>query len=301
MKKIIKVLKNPFLLLAFVVTKISPFIKNDKLYLKILYFCYTNKKLNLNTPITFGEKIQWLKLNSKSKIATQMVDKYEVRRIIEEKIGKEYLIPLLGVWDNFEDIDFNELPNQFVLKTTHDSGTIFICKDKSKINVNKVRKIFNRSLKHNYFLVGREYPYKNVKPRIIAEKLMIQHSGEELKDYKFFCFSGVPKFLFYVPERFSKEVPIFNYYDMELNKLPFTSQGHPETDLKLEIKKYREMVDIVKKICKGFAHIRVDLYNINGKIYFGEFTFFHDGGLIPFTPKEWNKKIGDMIKLPTKD
>ena len=267
----------------------------DALYLRLKFFQRMKKFLNLKTPQTYNEKLQWLKLHDRKPEYTKMVDKYEVRKYIADTIGEEYLIPLLGVWDSFDEIDFDSLPEQFVLKCTHDSGGLVICKDKSKLDINAAEKKINKSLKTNYYWHGREWPYKNVKPRIVAEKFMVDESGTELKDYKFFCFDGEPKFLFIATDR--PHDTKFDFYDIDFNHLPFTN-GHPNADK--EIKKpagFDKMVEIARKLSKGIPHIRIDLYDINGEIYFGEITFFHWSGFTPFEPEEWDYKLGEYIKL----
>lgn len=297
MNKLMEAIKNPKSVIIRLYCKSSRFIISDALYLKGFYRLYTGEKLDLKNPKTFNQKTQWLKLHNKSERYTQMVDKFGVREIIEKEIGKEYLIPLLGVWNKFDEIDFKKLPVQFVLKTTHDSGSTVICKDKSTLDINSARKKLNSALHKNYFYFGREYPYKNVIPRIICEQYMIDESGTELKDYKFFCFNGEPKLIFVASNRFV-DMKIA-YYDVELNRLPFNTgkYGHlNETVTKIE--SFDTMIEIAKKLSNGIPFIRVDLYNINGKIYFGEFTFHHDGGIAPFHPQEWNKKLGDLIRLP---
>lgn len=300
LNKIRKAIKNPRKVFIYLWILSSKLIKSDKVYLKVLYFLSVNKKMDFNNPFTFTQKIQWLKLYNNSPICTKMVDKYEVREIIKEKIGEEYLIPLLGVWDDFDEIDFDILPNQFVLKTTHDSGTVVVCKDKSRLNINDTKKRINKSLKRNYFWKGREYPYKNVKPRIIAEEFMTNEDDSDLVDYKFFCFNGVPQILFFASERFNKrnELAKFDYYDMDLNHLPIKSRGHKNSDVLLkDIANFEIMKQIASKLSNGFPHLRVDLYSIRGKIYFGELTFHHDGGIVPFIPENWDLKIGDLINL----
>lgn len=258
------------------------------------------EKLDFRNPITFNQKLQVLKLINKEPKYTQMVDKYEAREIVKKKIGERYLIPLLGVWDKVEDIDFDQLPNQFVLKPTHNSGTVVICKDKSKFDLKAARKKLNKALRINYYYGGREYPYKNVKPRIICEKYMVDPSGEELKDYKFLCFNGEPRILFVASNR-SIDVR-FDFYDMELNRLPFTTGEHNfSKDSITRIESFDEMIHIANKLSKGIIHIRIDLYNIQSRVYFGEFTFHHNGGVVPFHPNEWDKKLGDLINLPTDD
>ena len=297
-----KSLKKPYLILPYCWQRCSKFIKSDKLYLKVYYRLAIGKKLDLDHPKTFTAKLQWLKLHNISALCTQLVDKYGVREFIKEKLGEDYLIPLLGVWEHFDDIDFDTLPNQFVMKTNHGSGGVIICKDKANLNKETAKRILESSLKVNYFWAGREYPYKNVPPRIIAEKFMKDDAGNPPVDYKFFCFNGEPKVLFYASERFNSHglPPNFDYYDMELNHLPVCSKGHKNAEKKLEMfPEFGQMKEIARKLSQGFAHLRVDLYLVKGQIYFGEITFHHDGGLVPFVPEEWDLKFGEMIKLPT--
>ena len=191
----------------------------DKLYLKYKFYKKMKKQLNLDNPQTFNEKLQWLKLYDRNPEYTRMVDKYEVKKYVAEKIGEEYIIPTLGVWNKFEDIDFEELPNQFVLKCTHDSGGVVICKDKSTFDFNAANKKLTHCLKRNYFWKGREWPYKNIKPRIIAE----QYIAEDLVDYKFMCFSGEVKCSFICTNRFSTQGLHVTFFDREWNLLPFAS------------------------------------------------------------------------------
>ena len=275
---------------------LSRLIKNDELYIKLRFFSGMRKFPDLKHPRTYNEKLQWLKLNDKHKEYTQLVDKYAVKEYLETRDWGGRIIPTLGVWDRFDDIDFAKLPNQFVLKTTHDSGGIVIVKDKDKMDMGKAREKLEKSLKRKYFLMSREYPYKDVKPRIIAEKFMVDESGTELKDYKFFCFNGEVKFLFVATDRpFDTR---FDFFDADFNHLPF-KQGHPWA--KKEIKKpanFEEMKQAAAALSKGMPHVRVDLYNINGEIYFGELTFFHFSGVVPFEPAEWDEKIGEYLKLP---
>lgn len=218
-KQVKKVIRNPRILLSRIcmLECISKLLSDEK-YLKIVYFLRTGKHLNLEHPKTFNEKIQWLKLHNTSDECTRSVDKYEVRQLIADKIGEEYLIPILGCWNRFEEIDFNQLPNQFVLKCTHDSGSVVICKDKSAFDIRSAKVKLEKAMKHNFFWTGREYPYKNVKPRIICEKLMKDEKSEDLVDYKFLCFNGQPKILFYASERFTSKdkVAKFDFYDMDL-------------------------------------------------------------------------------------
>ncbi len=298
---LLKSLKKPYLILPYFWQRCSKHIKSDKFYLKVYYRLCIGKRLNLNHPKTFTEKLQWLKLHNTSELCTQLVDKYSVRDFIKDKIGEKYLIPLLGVWEHFDEIDFDSLPNEFVLKTNHGSGGVITCKDKSKLNKEAVKKQLEESLRKNYFWASREYPYKNVHPKIIAEKFMKGEDGNAPVDYKFFCFSGEPKVLFFASERDNRQnlPPKFDYYDMELNHLPVRSKGHENAQVKLSMfPELEEMKRVARILSEGFPHVRVDLYLVKGQIYFGEMTFHHDGGLVPFIPEEWDEKFGNMIKLP---
>ncbi len=294
--KLIKGIKHPEWLLGVILRRFFAGFMKDETFIKWEYFSGMRKFPDLKSPKTYNEKLQWLKLNDKHSEYTIMVDKYEAKEYVKKIIGEEYIIPTLGVWDNFDEIDFDKLPNQFVLKTTHDSGGIVVCKDKTKLDLNVARKKLEKSLQHNFFYEHREYPYKDVKPRIIAEKFMVDESGTELKDYKFFCFDGIVKMLFVATDRpFDTR---FDFYDTDFKHLPF-KQGHPLATK--EIRKpngFEEMKRIASTLSKGIPHVRVDLYDINGKIYFGELTFFHFSGNVPFEPKEWDNKIGEWLKLP---
>ena len=276
-----------------------PFISkrvSDKVYLKMRYRNVFNKTLNLSNPKTFNEKLQWLKLNDRNPLYTILVDKYETKDYIANIIGNEHIIPTLGIYDSFDDIDFSKLPNSFVMKCTHDSGGIVIVKNKNNLNVEDARKKINKSLKKNYYYSGREWPYKNVKPRIIIEKYMEDKKTKELRDYKFFCFNGVPKFMFLATDRQIEQTK-FNFYDMDFNLLPFT-QGHPNDLRKIQKpEKFEEMVEFSKKLSKDIPHVRVDFYEINGKVYFGEMTFYHYSGFTRFNPEEWDEKLGDYITI----
>jgi hypothetical protein len=274
---------------------------DDEKYLKFSFRMKMGYKLDLNNPKTFNEKLQWLKLHNRHAKYTQMVDKYAVKDFVSNMIGEEYIIPTLGVWDRFEDIDFDKLPSQFVLKCTHDSGGLVICKDKSALNKNDARKTINSSLKKNFYWEGREYPYKDVKPRIIAEKYMVDESGTELKDYKFFCFNGEPKFFKVDFDR--STVHHANYFDLKWNFLKFGEVVCPYVESRKidQPLNFDNMIEIARKLSANIPFVRIDLYNIKGQIYFGEMTFFPTSGFGPFYPKEWDYKIGQWLKLPNLD
>ena len=274
---------------------------SDEKFLRKVYKAYIGKPLNLDAPCTYTEKLQWLKLYDRKPEYTRMVDKFGAKEYVAEKIGEEYIIPTLGVWDKFEDIDFDSLPDSFVLKCTHDSGGLVICKDKSKLDLKSAEKKLKKFLKRKYYYVWREWPYKNVKPRIIAEKYMEDEKTAELRDYKFFCFNGEAKLLFIATDRQTAgEETKFDFFDMEFNHLPFTN-GHPNAEQPPEKPLcFDEMRELAEKLSAGIPHLRVDFYEVNGKVYFGELTFSHWSGVVPFDPEEWDYKIGEWITLPEK-
>lgn len=271
---------------------------NDEQYLKIAFKIRMGRKLVLDNPQTYSDKLQWLKLYDRRPVYTKMVDKNEVKKIVAEVIGEEYVIPTLGVWDYFDKIDFDMLPDLFVLKCTHDSGGLVICKDKSKLDKEAAKKKIESCLKHNFFWGQREWPYKNIKPRIIAEPYLEDASTHDLRDYKFFTFDGEVKALFIATERSRIEETKFDFFDADGNLLPFTN-GHPNASITPALPScFEEMKMIAAKLGGGIPQVRVDLYEVNGKIYFGEMTFFHWSGMVPFDPVEWDYTLGTWIKLP---
>ena len=269
----------------------------DAAYLKYMYRKVMGKKLDLENPRTFNEKLQWLKLHDRRPEYTKMVDKYEVRQYIKEKIGEEYLIPLVGgPWDKFEDIDFSKLPEQFVLKCTHDSGSVEICKDKGNFDIPLVRNRFNRALKGNFFYGGREWPYKHVKPRIIAERYISDTKGGEIVDYKLHCFNGEVKLILVCVDRTCEEKKVF--YGSQWNKLP-VKRPNMSSDVDISRPRMLEhMIRIAQIFSAQIPFLRVDLYETSGRLYFGELTFLPAGGFEPFEPEEWDAIMGEWLRLP---
>lgn len=271
----------------------------DDLYLKKRFHAKLGTDLNLENPQSFNEKLQWLKLYDRNSAYTPMVDKYAVRDYISQKIGEEYLIPLVGgPWRSFEEIDFDALPDQFVLKCTHDSGGIVICKDKKTLNKKQAKRNIEKALKRNYFLPCREWPYKNVIPQIIAEKMMVDESGIELKDYKFMCFGGEIKCTFVCTDRFSTEGLHVTFFDREWNVMPFTRHYPAKKDGVPKPAAYERMIALAEVLSKDIPFVRVDFYDINGLVYFGELTFYPGSGFEEFTPEEWDYRLGQWIDLP---
>ncbi len=275
----------------------------DEDVLKKQYRVILNKELDLKNPSTFNEKIQWLKLNDRKEIYTQLVDKYEVRKFIAENIGEKYLIPIIGVWDSADDIEFENLPESFVLKCNHNSGKgMYICKDKSKINKKQWKKIcknLNDGLKQDYYKTKMEWPYKNVKRKIVCEKYMVESKNEDLKDYKLFLFNGKVKYIQVDFDRFTNHHR--NFYSTNWEYVPFTTAYPTNPEKKIEKpNNLSEMIKIAEKIAERIylpAFLRVDLYNIQGEIYFGEITFYHGAGNERFYPEDYDLKLGKMIKI----
>lgn len=297
----LKLIKNNRAEFLFALVNNFRFILSDKIFFKLIFKCRMGYDLNLDNPKTFNEKLNWLKLYDRNPFYTTLVDKYAVKQYVSNKIGPQYIIPTLGVWNNFEEIDFNMLPNQFVLKCTHDSGGLVICKDKSFFDMADAKKKLTRSLKRNYYKSYGEWPYKDVPPRIIAEKYMEDENGE-LRDYKFFCFDGIVKSLFIATDRQKKDVATkFDFFDREFNHLPFT-KGHPNSIIPpTKPSCFNEMIRLAEILSENIPHVRVDLYEIKGKVYFGEMTFYDNSGIVPFNPPIYDEIWGEWIRLPSKE
>lgn len=298
-KKVISYIKNPSKIILFLGVKGKINFIPDKFFLKLMYEDRIGKKLNLANPKTYNEKLQWLKLYDRRAEYISMVDKFEVRKYISKVIGEDYLIPMIGIYNSFDEIDFEKLPNQFVLKCTHDSGGLIICKDKNNLDKEWARERITKSLKRNFYYHGREWPYKNIRPRIICEKYMVDESNIELKDYKFFCFNGIPKAMFIATDRGIDTR--FDFYDMEFNHLPFMQHYKNSNKKIVKPKGFEQMLELAQKLAQDIPHVRVDFYDIDGKIYFGELTFYHFSGLEKFEPDTYDEKFGEWIELPLKN
>lgn len=270
-----------------------------KQHLYLLYWARLGKRLNLKNPQTFNEKQQWLKLYNRKPEYTTMVDKYEAKKYIASAIGEEHIIPALGVWEKFGDIDFDTLPNQFVLKCTHDSGCFIICRDKSKLDRAEAEKKIRQSLKRNYYYHGREWPYKNVKPRIIAEAYVEDTEDDALTDYKFYCFHGIPKIM-YISKDHGKQ-PRTDFFDMAFNHLPIIIQDPNAEIMPQKPEQFEKMKQFAAVLSKNIPFLRVDFYEVNGSLYVGELTFFDGSGFELVEPKEWDAQMGAWIKLPLQE
>lgn len=272
---------------------------DDEAYLRRKYKACMGKELNLDSPKTFNEKLQWLKLNDRKPEYIMMVDKYAVRKYISDTIGEEYLIPLLGVWDNPDEIDFDALPKQFVLKCNHNSGLgMCICKDKSKLNIEKVKADLRKGMQQDYYLTGREWPYKDVPRKIVCEKYMTDTRTNDLYDYKFFCFGGQVKCFKVDYDRFIEHHA--NYYDTSGGILPFGEAALPpvyDKSIKMT-NNLKKMCELAEKLTAGTTFLRADFYDVEGKIYFGELTFYPASGIGSFTDDYWDSRLGEWIKLP---
>lgn len=266
----------------------------DELFLKISYHLKTKRNLDLNNPKTYSEKINWLKVYDHNPLYTTLVDKYEVRNYVKERIGEEYLFPLLGVWNNVNEIDFDKLPEKFVLKCTHDFGSVIIVEDKKLMNVRLIKKQLNAQLKYNFYYRGREWAYKNVKPRVIAEKFM-EDGNKRLIDYKFFCFNGRVEFMFIATGR-GLDLR-FDFFTRDFKHIN-TTNGVPNADITPnKPESYEEMIIIAEKLANGINNVRVDLYDIDNKVYFSELTFYHNGGMVSFEPYEMDERLGKYFLM----
>lgn len=267
--------------------------------MRLLYRLSFGKRLNLRNPETFNEKLNWLKLYDRRPEYTTLVDKVAVKDYVSKILGSEYIIPTLGVWKKAEDINWDILPDSFVLKCNHDSGGLVVCKDKSTLDRCAAIKKLNKCLQTDFYKVSREWPYKNVPRKVFAEKFIKSSSNEDLPDFKFFCFNGVVKAMFVATDRQkSNESVKFDFFDEDYNHLPFR-QGHDNA--KVPPKKpqsFEHMKAAAAKLSKGFPCVRIDFYEVNGHVFFGEMTLYHFGGLMPFSPERWDKVFGDMLTLP---
>lgn len=280
--------------------KLKSFIP-DRLYLKYEYWHIMKRRLNLKNPRYYTEKLQWLKLYDRNIIYTKLVDKYLVKEYIENIVGEKYVIPTLAIWNNIEEIDINSLPEKFVIKCTHDSGGVIVVTSKDELNESVIKNIIGEHLKYNYYYNAREWPYKNVKPRILIEQYLDESGSKALgilNDYKFFCFNGKIDSIMVCLERNRRKHPIYVFYSVKWERL-YYQKDEPVLEAEVDIPiNFNEMIEIVQKLCFGFKCIRVDLYNVNGKVYFGEYTFFNQAGFDLDITEETDMYWGSLINLP---
>jgi len=269
---------------------------SDKVHITLKYRLKMGHRLDWKTPKSFTEKLNWLKLYDHDPRYIPLVDKWDVMDFVRERIGDGYCVQKFGIWDSFEAIDFDRLPNQFVLKCTNDSGGIVICKDKALLDREAARAVLNRSLKRNYYWHNREWPYKGLKPRILAEEFLEDASGNGLIDYKFFCFDGKPKLMFIATGR-AEGKTCFDFFDMEFNWIP-VKQHYPNAKQRPEKPEcFDEMIMLAQKLAKDLKHVRVDFFQVDGKVYFGELTFTHFGGYERFEPEAYDGEFGEFLNL----
>ena len=294
MRELSYFMSNPWEISQGLVRKLlSKIIVDDKKYLSILYRATFGKRMNWDNPSSFNEKMTWRKVFDRNPLYTKMVDKYAVKSYVAEIIGSEYVVQNYGVYDSWDDIDFNELPDKFVIKCTHDSGGAFICRDKRIFDYNKIRTIINRNLRLQNYTIAREWPYKDVPHRIIIDKLLDDHTGSELRDYKFWCFNGNPTYMYCT----IKAKNIYeNFYDMDYNPV-MIDHGFPRHKPEFERPaEFEEMKHLAAKLSAGIPFVRVDFFDVDGKVYFGEFTFFDWGGTRRFCD-DWDEKLGELLVL----
>ena len=274
----------------------------DPIYLKKLYKAKMGKDLDLNHPRSFNEKLQWMKLYDRNPLYTTLADKYTAKKYIASIIGDKYIIPTIAVFDNPEEIDFSTLPNQFVLKTTHDSGGVIVCKDKKCFDYDKAKTFLQQRLNQNYYRTSREWPYKKIRPRIIAEEYIQSDSIYGITDYKYFCFNGEPKLLYISIGLDNHPTAKISFYDLLGNEMPFHRSDYEPYHNASMPDKSKELIELSHRIAThiGSPFVRVDFYAERGKIYFSEITFFPCAGFLPFDPEEWDLKLGEWITLSQK-
>lgn len=296
LRKFKTIINNPKVVAIKFMYLVSPLIP-DALYLKIIFYLNLGYKLNLKKPSTYNEKLQWLKIHYRKPVMTRMVDKYEAKEWAKQIIGERYIVKSYGVWNSFDDIDFNRLPDSFVLKTTHDQGGVVIVKDKANFDMKAAKRKLNQHLKVKHFYLSREWPYKNVEPRIMAEEHLENNEVGDLWDYKFYCFNGKPEIMYISHGRHS-DVCYFDFFDMSFQKLDIYRRGYPKSNLVLDKpKEWELMKKLAEKLSSNLPHVRIDFYIANNQVFLGELTFFQGGGLMPFYPQEWDFRFGSMIDL----
>lgn len=298
MNKLIRAIKSPNKVIIYLLDKVAKVFPDDS-FLKIKFRLEMGKSLNLNNPVTFNEKLQWLKLYNRKPEYTSMVDKYAAKDVVAGIIGKEYIIPTLGIWNNFDDIDFNLLPRQFVLKTTHGGGGggVVICKDKTTFDKKKARNVLQKSLNSDIYWKYREWPYKDVPKLILAEKYMT-NKGKDLEDFKIHCFNGEPRFILVCRNRYTEGPMIDDFYSCDWKLMNVRRPGHPNSTSSIERpKQLEQMLELSRILSKDIPFLRTDFYIIDDRIYFGELTFFPASGMSKFEPEEWDYIFGQWLDL----
>lgn len=291
------IIKNILLKVYHAFWNTAAHILGDKAYIKLYFKEKVGYPINLDKPETFNEKLNWLKLYDRSPIYSMMADKYEVKRIVRERAGEEFVVPCYGVWSSFDSIDFESLPDTFVLKATGDSSGAILCKDKKTFDYAAAKQRLDSCLKRNYYYRTREWPYKGIQARIIADQLLDDHTGNELRDYKFWCFNGVPRLMYCTVKTKDKSQVYENFYDMDFNVADI-DHGFPRHQPEFHKPTgFETMKELATKLSKDIPFVRIDMFEVDGHVYFGEFTFFDWAGLQPFKSYDTDKMLGDWIKL----
>lgn len=287
----------------------SPFAKKvkyalsflpDKSYIQLYYFAKFHRLCDFEHPRTYNEKLQWLKLHDRNPAYVDMVDKLKAKRVAARVLGEECIIPTLAVWDSVEEINLEALPSSFVLKCTHDSEGVVVVPDKATIDWPAACSKLSASLSHNFYPIGREWPYLNVRPRVIAEAYMEDERFGELRDYKFFCFDGVPKAMFIASDR-NVGATKFDYFDLDFNRLNIRQRYPNRRETVERPKTFEQMIEAARVLSRGIPHVRIDFYEVDGRMYFGEYTFYHFSGFAPFDPPEWDETFGSWLRLPVNE
>lgn len=289
---------DPYWALGCDLIKKHPKWMSDKFYIRTLWRMVMGYKLDLQNPKTFNEKLQWLKLYDHNPLYATLVDKLRVKDWVAEKIGPQYVIPTLAVWESAEEIDISQLPDKFVLKCNHDSGSVVICKDKATFDLDAAKEKLGKALQHNFYWYAREWAYKHIKPCVFAETFIEDDSSHDIPDYKFFSFNGVVNALYIATERTNSNLETrFDFFDMNFNHINVTN-GHPNADiLPKKPKCFDELVHLSEILSQGIPHVRCDFYEVNGQAYFGELTFYHMAGMTPFNPSSYDEYLGSFINL----
>lgn len=297
MNRFYKLISNPKRTIRYILVTLIQKLHvclSDRICVKILYILYFGKRLDFNNPQTFNEKLNWLKIYDQNPLYTKLADKYEVKEYVRSLIGDEYIVKNYGVWDRYEDINFDALPDNFVIKTTHDSGGVYVCRSKSKINFQQIKKFINRNLKKNFYYISWEWPYKNIKPRIIIDEYLNDGRIGELQDYKFWCFNGTPTYI-YITNKGDKIYE--NFYDMDFTPVDInhgSPRYYPEYT---KPEHFEEMRELAKSLSAGIPFVRVDFFVVNNCVYFGEYTFYDWGGVRPFDNYDTDLELGKLLHI----
>lgn len=293
-RKIKRFIRDPYWEFGKFIFKRCPSCMSDRWFINVKWLMCMGYKLDLSNPKTFNEKLQWLKLYDRNPLYTVLVDKYRAKQYVAEKIGDKYVVPTFAVYSSVDEIDIDSLPNQFVLKCNHDSGSFIICKNKNEFDIDSAKKTLNKCLNHNFYKDSREWPYKDVKRCILAEQYLEDNTFEDLVNYKFICINGTPVIMYITV----KTDDIWeNFYDMNFRPIEF-SHGYRryEKDI-IKPSLFDELKMVAQTLAKDLSVVRVDFYIINNKIFFSEYTFYDWGGFAPIQPFQWDIKLGEMINV----